>query len=313
MKNKIKITFLSFIIIPFFSCEEEVAIDIDEEEQKLVLNTWLKPDENPEVQVSYSSFIFDKTGEGFLNNAKVVMLENGSEIGELNHYEDGFYANENIILTEGTDYQFEVSHADYKTVFSKERIPTKIKDDEVEISYEINPNGNHSNYSYVSTINFRIRDNPEEENYYLARIAQIETYWNAREEDTTTYKNYIYMEPIDPQTRDTFLPNSGGHFVLSDDIFNGKEYEMKLGAFNDLRSYEYQEDSAFYQSVYHEIEFHKINRALYLYLISIDNNQYPGPFTEPTQMYSNVENGYGIVGTSSFTKYVIEETNDNQY
>lgn len=313
MKNKIKIAFLSFIIIPFFSCEEEVAIDIDEEEQKLVLNTWLKPDENPEVQVSYSSFIFDKTGEGFLNNAKVVMLENGSEIGELNHYEDGFYANENIILTEGTDYQFEVSHADYETVFSKERIPTKIKDDEVEISYEINPNGNHSNYSYVSTINFRIRDNPEEENYYLARIAQIETYWNAGEEDTTTYKNYIYMEPIDPQTRDTFLPNSGGHFVLSDDIFNGKEYEMKLGAFNDLRSYEYQEDSAFYQSVYHEIEFHKINRALYLYLISIDNNQYPGPFTEPTQMYSNVENGYGIVGTSSFTKYVIEETNDNQY
>lgn len=121
------------------------------------------------------------------------------------------------------------------------------------------------------------------------------------------------MEPIDPQTIDTYLPNSGGHFILSDEIFNGKEYEMKLGAFSDMRKYEYQQETSFYQSGHYEIEFHKINRALYLYLISIDNNQYPGPFTEPTQVYSNIENGYGIVGTSSFTKYVIEETRDNQF
>lgn len=312
MKNNIKIVFLSFLFISIVACEKEVEIDIDEEEQKLVLNTWLKPDESPEVQVSYSSFIFNKTGTGFINNARVILLEEGSEIAELNHIEDGFYRNENIELKEGTNYQFEVSHGDYESVFSTERIPLKLKENEVAISYEINPNANFSSNSYVSTINFKIKDNAEEENYYLARVAEIGTYWHA-EEDTTSYKNFIYMEPIDPQTRDTYLPNSGGHFILSDEIFNGKEYEMKLGTFNDIRKSEYQQDSSFYQSSYYEIEFHKINRALYLYLISLDNNQYPGPFTEPTQMYTNVENGYGIVGTSSFTKYVIEETRDNQF
>lgn len=197
------------------------------------------------------------------------------------------------------------------TVFSKERIPEKLKENEVDISFETNLNGNYSNNSYSSTVNFSIKDDPEEENYYLARVAEIGTYWYEGNEDTIAYENYIYMEPIDPQTKETYLPNSGGHFILSDEIFNGKEYEMKLGAFNDLRKFESQQSSSYYQTGKYEIEFHKINRALYLYLLSIDNNQYPGPFTEPTQVYSNVENGYGIVGTSSFTKYVIEETRNN--
>jgi hypothetical protein len=310
MKNKIKIAFLSFLIVSIFSCEKEVEIDIDEEEQKLVLNTWLKPDENPQVQVSYSSFIFDKTGTGIIDNARVLILEEGNEIGELNHVEEGFYRNENIILKDDTNYQFEVSHENYESIFSNEKIPTKLRDNEAVIEYEFNPSANYSNYTYVSTINIKIQDDAEEENYYLARVAQHDTYWNSGDEDTTSFRNYIYMEPIDPQTQDTYLPNSGGHFILSDEIFNGNEYEMKLGVFNDLREYESQQDSSYYQSTYYEIEFHKINRALYLYLISVNNNQYPGPFTEPTQIYSNVENGYGIVGTSSFTKYVIEETND---
>jgi hypothetical protein len=313
MKNNIKIALLSILTISIFSCEKEVEIDIDETEQKLVLNTWLKADESPEVQISYSSFIFNKSGTGIINNARVILLEEGNEIGDLNYSEQGLYTNENISLKNDTNYELEVIHEDYQSIFSAERIPSKVEDNEIDISYQVNPNANYSGNTYRSTISINIKDDATEENYYLARVAQIDKYWSNLEEDTSINKNYVYMEPMDPQTQDTYLPNSGGHFVLSDEIFNGKEYEMKLGGFNDVRKYEAQNDSIFHQIVYHEIELHKINRALYLYLISIDNNQYPGPFTEPTQIYSNVENGYGIVGTSSFIKYVIEESYDDDF
>ncbi|ADR21552.1 hypothetical protein MATR_08180 [Marivirga tractuosa] len=314
MKNSIKIAFFSLLSISFFSCEKEVEIDIDEEEQKLVLNTWLKPNESPEVQISYSSFIFNKRGTGFIDNARVLIFEDGIEMGELNHINQGFYNNESIELKAGSNYEFEVLHDDYQRISSTEKIPSNLQDNEVEIAYEINPNGSYSSNSYNTTVTIKIQDDGNEENYYLARVAQRTTYWNMGDEDTTSVRNFVYLEPIDPQTQDTYLPNSGGHFILSDDIFNGKEYEMKLGAYNDLRSYEsISDDSTYYQATNYEIEFHKINRALYLYLITIDNNQYPGPFTEPTQMYSNIENGYGIFATSSYTTYIIEEPNDSWY
>ena len=47
--------------------------------------------------------------------------------------------------------------------------------------------------------------------------------------------------------------------------------------------YEYSDEERSYISQ-NIIEIHKISKSFYLYLKSIENNQYPDPFTEPTQI-----------------------------
>jgi hypothetical protein len=42
----------------------------------------------------------------------------------------------------------------------------------------------------------------------------------------------------------------------------------------------------------------------------LEYNQYPDPFTEPTQVFTNVENGYGIFATSAVVRIPIEESRD---
>lgn len=39
-------------------------------------------------------------------------------------------------------------------------------------------------------------------------------------------------------------------------------------------------------------------------------NQYPDPFTEPTQIFTNVENGYGILATSAVVELLIGESGE---
>ncbi|SMG29645.1 protein of unknown function [Marivirga sericea] len=308
MKNSLKLIF-SFIVI-FFGCEKEVDLKIDESESKLVLNAWFKTEQHPVVEVNRSTFIFDKRGTDIIQNAEVILFENDKEIGFLEHFGGGFYQNENIEIKPDTEYKITAKVDGFEDITAIEKSLKKFTDSEYEFEYESFPNPSGSNYQSLSDIEIRLKDNGSSEDIYLFLIKDTNKSWRHETSSDTLYNEFIiYLNSSDAQIEYIYAPNLGQIQILRDELFNGKEYTLNFRS-NDLRKYEYSDEERSYISQ-NVIEIHKISKSFYLYLKSIENNQYPDPFTEPTQIYTNVENGYGILATSSVTNIQVDEVAEN--
>lgn len=308
MKNNLKLLFLSLFI--FLGCEKEVDLKIDESESKLVLNAWFKTGEHPKVEVNRSTFIFDKRGTDKIQNAEVILFENDKEIGFLEHFGSGFYQNQNIEIKPDTEYKIIAKVDGFEDVSAIEKSLEKINDNDFEFEYETVSNPSGTNYQSLSDIKITLQDNGSSEDIYLFLVKETYKSWSHENPNDTVYNEFIiYLNSSDTQIEYIYSPNLGQIQILKDELFNGKEYTLNFRT-NDLRKYEYSDEERSYISQ-NIVEIHKISKSFYLYLKSIENNQYPDPFTEPTQIYTNVENGYGILATSTVTKIQVDEVAEN--
>jgi hypothetical protein len=305
MKNNLKLIILSVSL--FLACEKEVELKIDENDSKLVLNAWLKTDRHPLVEVNRSTFIFDKRGTDHIDNAEVILFENDQEIGYLEYFQSGYYQNKNIKIKPDTEYKIMARVDGFEEITAIEKAASKITDEDYEFEFNSIERNNQFGGEKRSEINLTINDNASTEDFYLFRLKATSTEWNTDqpEEDTTYNEYYEYVEVTDLQTEELYLDGTGSIQVLKDELFNGQEYTVRFNS-HDLRKDIYVNGS--YNAIFqYKVEMHKISKSLYLYLKSVENNRYPDPFTEPTQIFSNVVNGYGILATSTVVEIPIEE------
>ena len=100
--------------------------------------------------------------------------------------------------------------------------------------------------------------------------------------------------------------------MFSDELINGKEYELKFSDFNALNHVSYQEDRQNRpnpEKVVYLIHLQEVSSDYYLFVKSMDaaNKTGGNPFVEPVQVLSNIENGIGLLGSYTSSKpYVIE-------
>ena len=161
-------------------------------------------------------------------------------------------------------------------------------------------------YEERSEIDITIKDKASTDDFYLFRLKNTSKDWNTDNPGDTTYsENYVYIESSDIQIEDVYLNSIGNLKILKDEIFNGNEYTIRFNSY-DLRKDVYT-DGIYYSEQQNIFEIHRISKSFYLYLKSVEFNQYPDPFTEPTQIFTNVENGYGILATSAVVELPIDE------
>ena len=307
MKNNLKLLLLSLFVI--LGCEKEVELKIDENESKLVLNAWFKTDQHPMVEINRSTFIFNKRGTDKIKNAEVILFENNEEVGFLEHYEGGFYRSENIEIKPNTEYKIIAKVDGFEDVTAVEKSANKLTNSEYEFEYETIDN-NQFGSAQSSEVRITIKDEASTEDIYLFIVKDTYKTWNPENPEDTSYnENHTYSESNDSQIESIYLNAFGQMQLLKDDLFNGNDYFVRFRT-NDLRkdSFSGEDYSGISQYI---IEIHKISRSFYSYLKSLEYNQYPDPFTEPTQVFTNVENGYGIFATSSVVRIPIEETRDD--
>lgn len=308
MKNNLKLVLASLIIL--FGCEKEVDLKIDEDESKIVLNAWLKTEQHPLVEINHSTFIFDKRGTDKIENAEVTLFANNKEIGILEHFESGFYENQNLVIKPDTEYKIIAKVAGFEDVSATDKSSVKLTESDYTFAYKIVDNQYGPEYESQSEVNITIKDKAATEDFYLFLVKETSKSWDSKyPEDTTYYKNNAYLESIDSQTEIIYLNTIGPIQLLKDELFNGNSYTARLKT-TDLRKKNYSEDD-YNTIIQYTVEIHKISKSLYLYFKSLEYNRYPDPFTEPSQIFTNVENGYGIFATSAVVKIPIEETRDD--
>jgi Domain of unknown function (DUF4249) len=282
MKNTLSI----FILLAFFftACEKEIEFDGDVKTPKLVLNGMLIADTTLTVHISNSLSVIDNGNHQNITDAVVVLLQNESIIDTLHHTGDGYYKSDVIIMS-NTLYKIRAKAPNFKSIEASDIVPSPITVDSITRKI-IN-----GQYDEEMHFNIYINDKEAEKNYYIIRL----------------YKKYLYfgnndwqqygLDCSDPYIEDVgYGDNYYEDIFLPDNMFNGNQHNLEIS------TYWYDADSVDYK-----IEVYSSSEAYYNYSKSITRYRMASgnPFSQPVQVYSNINNGFGIFAGGNLYKKII--------
>jgi len=309
MKNIFYVLLLSLL---FSSCEIIVDLDIPKHEPVLVLNSVIRADSIIVANLSNSVGSFELNEIRDITDATVSVFENEVFIGDMAvsfievaeddyDYETGEYIEGDSLYAYvlnkspevGSEYRFEVSHDSYENVQATTKFTNAINFASHEV---INLD---DEYSEVYKLNFTFND-MSGDNYYRLRVLN-------KNLDVFDFEDIkpLYFETSDPSIIASSMSDNGdpdevGVFsddaLFDDHLFDGEEKTISLEFYDWYYSGD-ETNSSFY------LEISSISKDYFDYLHSYQrqSNYYGGELFagEPVQVFTNVQNGLGILGASN--------------
>lgn len=337
-----KYILLLMLSLVLFSCRKELDYDDLGFEPQMVLNGLIYQDSVMVINVSRTQSILENNKIfPFLDSAEVQLYENDIYIEDLLFDSIGYYhstitakANTSYRIEAKTD-EIETATAEFSfkglTTISLTNISYEIRDTVVtydditegEIFYRLNnpeitdPIPSKDTAVMLVLLNFDIEftDDANEENYYdysgygnFCQVYHSGYHSSGNEVNVTLFeeRNSAYPSFRNYHDYDIFFPDGssssngyrqGGY--MTDELFNGQKVSLKLSTSYYTGTLDPIEIILLsYPSEY--IEFHTSG---YRYIEANDN-----PFSQPTNVYTNIENGLGIVCAVSNSKQIINLT-----
>ncbi|TAJ10224.1 DUF4249 domain-containing protein [Marinilabiliaceae bacterium JC017] len=293
--NILKYIFL--IPLPFLlACEKEISYKGGEIDNFLVLNAALSPDSVVACHISVSETILENHDIQVPADVKATLLEDGKMVGDLQQKEPGGnYILDGFKPAVGKQYEIRASYKDYPEVKAKTSIPELAAGEVVAFRYLPNEG--------KLKITLRVDDKPGR-NFYRLRALSRKYDWSYGE-NGTEYKPveppvyfFVKIESDDAALNGNKVRNEEGiegypsnqYAVFNDELFDGKSYYLSF----DMIYYSSNEFS--YDDFC--IDLQEITEDLHFYYKTVDAFHYyeDRPFSEPVRVFSNVNNGAGIVG-----------------
>ncbi len=309
---------LLFIAILFTSCERDLNLDIDFE-SKLVINSTFSPGEQWLVHVSKTGNILDDEEriENIPNADVFIRNKETNQEFDLNYVGNGNYMSLEDVPSEGIDYELVVSAEGFDEVCSSNKISPNPIIADLDTTELFLPDGQKA-----LKIVFDILDESSEENYYIwDLVIEISDPSDISGESVSIQG---ILETEDSNVDDVSNPDDRtghGRIFLSDDAFNGTRYNTSFINIVDETNYVKDgneqnggsgsngggqlSDDAEYT---YKLRVLSVSKDLYEYYKSIDiykwNSDVNSNLSQPTQIYSNIKNGYGIFG--AYNQQIIE-------
>lgn len=328
MKVNIKHILSLGVILLATSCMKEVDLEHLRPDPKLVLNCVASQGEPLKASLSRTWFYTDNYPNVTIENAKVNLYVNNHLVGEMNwlvtegdYYSIGNYVSSYIPVS-GDKVRIEAEKEGFREVMAEEIVPGKptltgfcvenIKSNtpyyssdgrRYKITFRDNPS---TGDCYLIKIS---RGYPEYEDHSLGDYEEAPAYkgvygWTTEYLDYTTdpvFENKISI--LDKVMGNDWLSGSGGR-PFSDELFNGKEYTMKLNSNSGLSYYWPYEEERLPDSV--RVYLYTITEPYYKYLSalaslydgSLNNDLADIGLAEPVRVTSNINGGLGILGAA---------------
>ena len=301
------------VIIIFSSCETFVDIEVPPVEQKPVLNCLFTYNKPFKVRLSMSMDVND-TSETKIEAAQISLFANGEFIEELADSGKGFYKS-NYLAEVNTRYRIEANITGFETLIASDSLPEEVEINNIYIEDKaiVDVHGN----SYPETT-VTIKDPLNIKNYYEVYLyLQIKNPYLGYTHvppGTDTVSPTFFMQNIsfwlidDPVLLSEFISGQSGSLSFADNLFDGKNYA--LGIPSETIGNQSSEPKHFlifntvsknYYEYKRKIDPHLFNQGGWMYdeMMLIDGGN-------PVEMYSNVENGYGIF--AGYISQVIQVT-----
>jgi hypothetical protein len=278
------------------ACTKEIKVDIPEHQPALVISSNTVVNDTVRVQVSRSSSILKYKYNMDLNvpDATVVLYENDKELSKMNYDQQTHIYSSGTVAMDGKIYSIKVSAPGFASVearsdvasavtinsvkrYSKVRLDMNGRDqDEIRISF--NDPATIGDFYIVSITPPPFQEDTFKNGYHYSGCANT----------TDASVESIYNEGID---QNTCL--SSDAIFFRDALFNGTSKELHLFISSEYLLPVVGRNG---DTLYPSVELYHVPEAYFRYLKSYqfasENNG--NPFAEPTNVYSNVKNGYGI-------------------
>lgn len=302
-----------FLFIMLYSCEKELDYNDLNFKPKIVLNGLIYQDSVVKINVARTKSILEAdTVLPFLKNAEVKLYKNDELIDSLLYDTLGQYYS-TIKTKANTSYKIEAKTNEIETAiarfsfknpinFKLNNIEYQIRDTILNIDEPVKADTN----LFKVLLNFVMvfKDNADEENYYDFNCngrfysyihsytcygdcdEMIESYVLEKNSSEYLYfRNYNDNEKYYPDGRSSYNGYESNMYI-SDKLINGTEVTFSLGA----SFYTNKIDSVSIILLSYPDEYIYFHKTGYIYISAWDN-----PFSQPINIYSNVENGLGIV------------------
>jgi hypothetical protein len=292
MKNFLYVLFLFALVS---SCQKTIEFDGEVKDPKLVVNSIFNTEDTFRVHISNSLSLVDGASLRFIKNATVKLYdENDALVSTPLHTQNGYYMDETFQFEENKQYRVEVERDGFNTITATDKIPATIQVSNVDTQKVVSSEGFEQ---AQVTVEF---DDPEGENFYMVEV-RMEYYYKW---DSFEYSGWetAYLNTLDPNIEGN--TGTGAYYndklILKDNNFDGNNYKLRFNVDQYLFENEYRNI---------EVRFYSLSESVFNYFTSVERyqNVQGNPFATPVQVFSNVENGFGIFGGSSIFTYSLKE------
>lgn len=320
---------LPFLIVGFLAagCDKTIEFNGEITNPMLVVSSFITPDSAIKAELTQSRFFLDEDFGEFggyqfdkVTNADFSLYVNGAFKKKLIHAGSGIYLSD-YKPNPGEEIKIEVSATGFTSVSGTSVLPAKpliLKVDTSSVTekqYSIGYN-NYGDYGYngqdtlseftYKKTSFRVKfkDDGNEKNYYRLMVLK-RTYYQDAVIDTylSKFEDIVFgnQQSNDIGNLFEFSSNNYNYDTFSDDLLNGKEYDLKFSSSKIIDQKNYYDDSQFRKEVrstfYIYIQEISFDYFMYARSSSAAENMNENPFVEPVQIYSNIKNGIGVLGS----------------
>ncbi len=307
MKKIIKNILLAVILFGMLtSCEKEFKINIEDTESKIVINSVFNTTLPISAEITKSSPPMDVIEINELKNATVSLYENNNFIENLVYQKTSSDFIGKFISTttpvSGKEYSIKVEDPNLQKAEAKSYSPAKIVVNSESVNHiqwgEDNTTSIRFNFSFI------LKD-LEGLDYYFTTMYLPVLYVNPTTNDTS-FHAYQYAEILTGNLPESQLYVKNG-LLFTDVIFNNTNYEISgtattyafpAGDFDRT-----DEENLILDTTHLNISLHHLSPELYNFYSShatkLDNEN--DIYSEPTPIFSNIENGLGIFGGENIT------------
>ena len=320
------------ITVLFSACEKEIKFSGDEVKTQLVLNGLLTPDSAVKINLTESRFFLDDGAFKNIDNATVILWKTGNKIEDLSNTGGGNYSgtyipnvDDNLRITVSCE-GFDPVECSTGIVASTPIISVdtmNFNEDRGYFDYIFweDGTGYADSSSYYVNANLEMyitfKDPIGVSNYYTFKVYMKYYYSNG----DSAYLPFIF-------TSDDLVFQRGNNGIgflgdvnyfkstlFNDELFDGKEYKLKMRAANRDDIYvgknPINPDKAYQEPVGKEIwvELQSLSYEYYMYLKTCEAQSKMSnlveSFSEPVQIYTNITGGIGILGSYSSSVFTI--------
>lgn len=313
------------VFMLFAACEKEIQFKGEVTEPLLVLNGFARPDSLLEFRLTASRFFLEEA-DSFVTvkDAKLRLYVDGSYKEDLQSQQNGYYFS-SYRPRQGEVLNVEAEAAGFESIQAETLLPVRAELLEVDTSvtiageqyalsytwdveaedYIIDTVGVYTNYQVSITLSFR--DPLASSDYYRLVVKQ------SYSEDDEYYEFYEYnVENFYTTEMGDLLSlteTQNDYHIYADELFNGKVVDMKLN-FGTHSYYDYQ-SGPISSGARFQVQLQNISQSYYLYLKTLSAYQNAVEFfSEPIQIYSNVQNGVGLFAAYSSSVIELEFINE---
>ena len=293
MTQKFNIIFI--IIFFLFSCQiSEVEYEFSNSDPKIVVNSLITADSTIKLEITQTSSLND-SGLIIISDAKIEFFENDTSKGIM-EFNNDTYSLYNFTACAGKTYKIDIETKHFDRVITETEIPYKTDITEANETKNV---GLTTDGYYYSNINIQFNDTPNKNNYYQVFI-KIDSLKTINFHDSVEYISYsTTIFSNDPVITNEIGISNDDPFILrpdfvffSDELFNGELCNLEL---NIIPNYS---NTQFYGEYNIVVILNSISEDYYNFLQSYYQYFSEMPelfnFQEPSNIYSNINNGYGI-------------------